>query len=194
MRLKYSLGAVLATIAATAAVVAGVTQPAFASNPGTIVNYGSGMCLQPLAGPFQTVTDNGVRIAQMPCNAGVAEQQWQSVFLGQGTDPLDSCSKIIGCPVVFQESYYYIINQTSHKCLDVTDARTNDQAEIQQYDCNGGGSEKWYQRSYAFGRTQYVNSRTGKCLDVPNATTNATYIWQYHCTNSNVAQAYTFPS
>lgn len=192
MRLKRSIGLLMATIAATLATVLVAGQPAFASNPGTINNLISWMCLQPLPGPFQTIYDNGVRIAQMPCN-GSTEQQWSAVQLGTGKDPLKQCGWT-GC-VYTPESYNYIINRLTNLCLDVTDARTDDRAEIQQYNCNGGGSEIWYKHPYIDQLFQYVNSRTAKCLDVPDGTVNATYVWQFHCTGgSNGAQAFVFPS
>lgn len=191
MRLKLSVGLLVATIAATVVTVTVAEQPAFANSPGTINNLNSWMCLQPVPGPFQTIYDNGVRIAQMPCTGG-AEQQWLPVQLGTGRDPLNCDSW--GCPVWIPEPYFYVINHLTNLCMDVTDARTNDRAEIQQFNCNGGGSEMWFKHPYSWGLTQYVNSRTGKCLDVPNQSVDATYVWQFHCTSSNVAQAFTFPS
>lgn len=151
-----SMAALVAQGGGVAQAAAAVGQPAVASNSGTIVNLGSGLCLQPVPDAFQNITDSGVRIAQKDCDSSVAEQKWQSLQVGtSGGQPI-----------------YYLINQLSNKCLDVTDSNTDDRAPIQQY----------------------VNSRTRKCLDVPNATTSPTYIWQYRCTDSNVAQAYTFPS
>lgn len=189
-RLRRSIGVLLAAIVSTVTVATVFTQPASASSPAGIVNYGSGMCLQPLPDAFQSIYDNNVRIAQMPCDGSPA-QLWQSFLLGEGRDPL-YCGGF-GCPVVSNESYYYVVNYLTGLCLDVRGASTADGAVIQQYACNGGGSEKWFKHPYSFGLTQYVNSRTAKCLDIPNATTSATYIWQYRCTSSNGAQAFTFP-
>jgi hypothetical protein len=151
------IGPLLATIVAAVSATAVVAQPASANSPGTVVNGGSGMCLQPLPGPFQTIWDGSVRVAQMPCN-GSPEQKWLPVLLGTGKNPLYACSGI-GCPVVTPEPYYYLVNSLTNLCLDVT----------------------------------YVNSRTAKCLDIPWATNDAAYIWQWHCTGGNVAQAFTFP-
>jgi hypothetical protein len=174
---KLKIGALLA--ATVASVTAGtlVGQPAFASNPDVIANYGSGLCLQPVPDSFQNIVDDGVRIAQEPCNSS-QEQKWQSLQVGSSG----------GQPT------YYLINQRSGKCLDVTDANTNDRAPIQQWTCNGGGSEMWIAKAYSFGRRQYVNSRTSKCLDIPNGSTSPGYIWQYRCTTNNTSQAFTFPS
>lgn len=187
--------ALLVVVASTVlATVVVERQPAGANSPGPIVNYGSGLCLQPYpvqAFPGQPVSiyDNGVRIAQVPCN-GSPEQQWLPVWLGNDHNPITPGGGL-GFPPL--EPYYYVINYLTGKCLDVTDAHTNDQAEIQQFNCNGGGSEKWYQHPNPFGHFQYTNYRTGKCLDIPGATTGQTFVWQYRCTNDNVAQMFTFP-
>jgi hypothetical protein len=95
------------------------------------LNYNSNLCLQPVPDPFQNITDNGVRIAQMVCGTTLSEQRWQ--FLQVGTSG--------------GRAYYYLINQRSGKCLDVTDANTSDRATIQQFDCNGGGSEMWFAKT-----------------------------------------------
>lgn len=179
MRLKIRTGVRLGVIAASLAMAAAVSQPAFADAPGSIDNIGSHLCLQPVPNQFQGPKDNGVRIAQMRCiitpqDPNYLAQQWQAVTLGKSGGSY----------------YYYLINQNSGKCMDVTDANTADHAPIQQWDCNGGGSEMWFMNVYAFGRYQYVNYRTSKCLDIPGASTSPTYIQQYHCTSSNVAQAY----
>jgi hypothetical protein len=192
LRLKPSIGVVLATVVSTVVAATMVGQPAYANNPGTIKSYRSGLCLEPVPGPFQSVYDNGVRIAQMPCN-GSAAQLWRSILLGQARSPLYKCS--FGCPEIPLQGYYYLMNNLTGRCLDVKDARTEDGAVIQQFSCNGGGSEKWFKhRNNLWPQyVQYVNSRTAKCLDVPYATTSASYIWQYHCTPLNVAQEFTFP-
>ena len=177
MRIKTRIGVLLAmaTVSVAAAITGG--QPAFANAPGPIVNP-NGMCLQPVPGAFQNINDNGVRIAQMTCNSSLSEQSWKPVQVGTSGG----------------EKLWYLVNQRTDKCLDVTGASSEDRAPIQQFDCNGGGSEKWLVRPYNFLRFQYVNSRTGKCLDIPGATTSAVYIQQYRCTTFNTAQAFTFPA
>jgi len=179
--------------AALSAVVAGVVvqQVAYADTTAPLVNQESNLCLQPLPDAFQSITDDGVRIAQMQCT-GRREQQWKVFQLGKAEDPL-SCHHA-GCVVFPNEPFFYVINDLSGKCLDVTDGNGNDRAPIQQWTCNGGASEKWFKHPYAFSRLQYVNSRTAKCLDVPNQTRDQTYLWQFHCTANNSAQAFSFPA
>jgi hypothetical protein len=163
-----------------------------------IVNRGTGLCLQPIGIQGQSIYANGVRIVQGPCN-GTAPQLWRAILLGQGTDPLDRCDSPLPCPRRAKESYYYVVNYLTGLCLDVKDASTRDGAVIQQYSCNGGGSEKWFERGSSSG-AMYVNARTGKCLDIPGGSTLVSYIWQYHCTDPNnpngpnLSQIFTFPN
>lgn len=131
--------------------------------------------------PGQYIGANGVRIAQMPCDSSVSAQVWEAEPAGHSSDG---------------QYLYYIVNYydpNNRECLDVTDANPNDKAPIQQWFCNGGGSEKWMKGSVSFGGEQYVNARTGKCLDVPYASYSPVYIWQYHCTSPNAAQAFNWP-
>lgn len=181
MRSKIKKSVRLGTIAASVALAVAVSQPAFAAGGWLpIINVGSSLCLQPLPTQSQSINGNGVRIAQEPCtgnsqNPYTDPQLWVAIPEGATSD---------GTP------YYYLYNKSSTKCMDVTDASTADHAPIQQFDCNLGGSEMWIMNKYDFGTTQYVNLRTSKCLDIPGASTSPTYIQQYHCTGSNVAQAY----
>lgn len=188
MRLSIRNGVRLAAIAASLALAAAVSQPAFAAGDwGPIINgggigAGSGLCLQPLPTQSQNINDAGVRIAQEPCannsqDPNYLPQQWHKVSKGTSNG----------------HTYYYMINQSSGECMDVTNANTADYAPIQQYYCNGGGSEMWITYKYDFGTFQYTNLRTSKCLDIPGATTSPTYIQQYHCTSSNTAQAFNVP-
>jgi len=157
-----------------------VSRPAFAGTP-LIQNRSSLLCLQPVPLPGQYIGANGVRIAQMPCDSSVSAQVWEAEPAGHSSDG---------------QYLYYIVNYydpNNRECLDVTDANPNDKAPIQQWFCNGGGSEKWMKGSVSFGGEQYVNARTGKCLDVPYASYSPVYIWQYHCTSPNAAQAFNWP-
>lgn len=178
MRLNIRKRARLYTIAASLAIMVAASQPAFAYVPGNIMNENSLLCLQPVPNAFQGPGGAGVQIAQEPCDDSTSTmdpQQWRAEIVG----------------ISGGQYMYYVKNQSDNKCLDVTNANTSDRAAIQQYYCNGGSSEKWFIYQYAFGGVQYVNYRTSKCLDVPYATTSPGYIWQYHCTSSNIAQSFT---
>src|SRR5262249_47404474 len=146
LRLKLKIGLLLAATMASVVAVNAVDQPAFASDPSFILNWNTSLCLQPVPDPFQNITDNGVRIAQVSCGFTLSEQKWQPLQVGTSGG----------------RAYYYLINQRSGKCLDVTDANTSDRATIQQFDCNGGGSEMWFVKPAnvpdgVFPRAQYIN-------------------------------------
>ena len=94
MRLKIRKGVRIGTIAASLALAAAVSQPAFAADWGPIINgggigVGSGLCLQPFPNQSQSINDNGVQIAQEPCANDAQDpnyypQQWLKV--GKGTN------------------------------------------------------------------------------------------------------------
>jgi hypothetical protein len=196
VRRLIARASVIALVAVTLAVV-GSAQPASASVPMPIVNMDSGLCLQPVA-TGGSIYDNNLPIWQMPCDPNKLEQKWRKVYLDNGGE--QDCVWIILFPVrcgfdrVF--NVFYVVNALTGSCLDVRDANRNDRAAIQQYACNGGGSEKWWLP----GSTQSVgmsvsfeNVRTGKCLDVPTGTLEPTHMQQYRCTANNGAQLFSVP-
>lgn len=164
-------------------------QPAHAS-VGSVVNFGSGLCLQPFAdsypGHVVSVYDNGIPIKQVACN-GSPEQQWTKVFIKYSQPPGAGCFG--GCVLTGQ--LYYMVNNLTGKCMDVKDASTSNGAPIQQWECNGGGSEQWW-LDETTGYQSYINARTKKCLDVPYGTFSQTTMWQYTC-NSTYAQLFSVP-
>jgi hypothetical protein len=93
------------------------------------------------------------------------------------------------------EPVVYLVNRETGKCMDVMNAGTYNGARIQQYTCNGGGSEKWLLHPTDLGLIQYTNYRTHKCLDVPGAATYQIAMQQYSCWRTgNAAQMYTLPA
>ena len=69
-----------------------------------------------------------------------------------------------------------IINRNSGKCLDVVNASTADQANVQQFICRGTANQRWYvipniipTTNAPDGTYRIVNMNSGKCLDVVNA-------------------------
>jgi hypothetical protein len=190
----------VAAFAATTVAVVGVAQPAHAAWPMPIANLDSGMCLQPIA-TDGSIYDNGAPIWQVPCN-GSPEQQWTKVFLEDGSR---DCSwwRIVTFPLGFRCGFdpvfhvYYLVNSLTGSCMDVRNASGNNRAEIQQWACNGGGSEKWWlpPSSGAVGmHVPIQNVRTGKCLDVPAGTLEPSHMQQYQCTPTNGAQLFTVPT
>jgi hypothetical protein len=189
-------GASVAVMAMVGVVV--TEQAAHAAGPAPIHNWASGLCMQPVPGDGGSIYDNGIPIWQVPCN-GSPEQNWKKILV-QSTKK-QQCNPLFiflpgrcGFDPIFFE--YYLVNQLTLSCMDVTDARTDDRVPIQQWQCNFGGSEKWYMppEDSAVGTFErFMNSRTGKCLDVPGGTLDATPMWQYHCTSNNGAQAFDIP-
>jgi Ricin-type beta-trefoil lectin domain len=183
-----------AATAVLATVVAG--QPAQANNPGPIVNQHSGKCLQPVPdsypGHVVDIYTNGIPVEQVACN-GSTEQLWTPVYLFTGTNPFQQNG--FGDPVLPLVDYYYVINYRTQKCMDFTNANSANGTRVQQWDCNGGNSEKWtpYWVNGAF--QKYVNNATHKCLDVPNQTTDQVIMQEWGCFDGtdNVAQMFTFP-
>ncbi|MEB3181159.1 MAG: RICIN domain-containing protein [Nostocaceae cyanobacterium] len=152
----------------------GITMPAWGRQ---IKNVGSQLCVDVA---MDASTNNGLAdgapVQQYPCHGG-DNQQWtvQLTFAG-------------GIDVEFPD-IYKIISQYSNKCLDVPiEAATNyglaDQAQMQQYTCNGGFNQGWiFEQLYAATATTpaiYLikNQGSGKCLDVPSGTANQVRLQQ----------------
>ena len=152
-RLRLSRGRTAITCAATALglmtalAVAGTPAMAAASNPSDItsaaasnsslvtpaavdlyyqfVNYNSGKCLDVTG----RSTANGAVIQQWTCLSGstAANQGWFFIPAARS-------------------GYYTVVNVNSNKCLDVTDRSTANGAIIQQYTCNGGTNQEWFEQ------------------------------------------------
>lgn len=191
---RLTVRAVVATMAVAAVAVVATAQPAHAAGPAPIVNYNSGLCLQPVSFGG-SIYDDGVPIWQVPCN-GSLEQNWTKVFLSDGHKDCPWWFPIGRCGFDPVLHVYYLVNQLTGKCMDVTDARGDNRAPIQQWQCNNGGSEKWWlpPSDGAIGTfVPFQNFRTGKCLDVPGGAVQSSNIQQYSCTANNGAQLFTLP-
>src|SRR4051794_30054247 len=125
-RVKLFLAAIIGSVL----VVTMVGGPASAGVPDRIVNYGSGLCIQP-----DDVYD-GSRVFQEACT-GALEQNWETLYLFDASDPVTPSGGWFGS-VAPPDPVYYVVNSLTGKCLDVTDANPNNGATIQQYNCNGG--------------------------------------------------------
>jgi hypothetical protein len=159
-----AVGTALALVTATLA----VAQPASAvGSLVTIVNQGSGLCLEVSPGD---IPYNGGRVRQSRCEPRPPERQlWQWVPVsGHG---------------------YYLINRANNKCLDVQDGRDADRTPVQLWDCTGYKGMYWH---FDLGRTTVVISEIGpRCLDVPAASLQpGVELQTYHCTPRNSAQTF----
>ena len=152
-RLRLSRGRTAITGAATALglmtalAVAGTPAMAATSNPSDIssaaasnsslatpaavdlyyqfVNYNSGKCLDVTG----RSTANGAVLQQWTCLSGstAANQGW--FFIPAATS-----------------GYYTVVNLNSNKCLDVTGRSTANGAVVQQWTCNGGTNQEWFEQ------------------------------------------------
>jgi hypothetical protein len=90
-----------------------------------LMSLGSGKCLAivPDGGDYSA---NGLGIQQQTCN-GADYQTWTVVWGG----------------FVNQIGTYQIVNQKSHKCLDLTDGNGADWTPVQQWACTGSTTMLW---------------------------------------------------
>ncbi|MEU4218239.1 arabinofuranosidase catalytic domain-containing protein [Actinoplanes sp. NPDC026623] len=76
--------------------------------------------------------------------------------------------------------------RTLGRCLDINGNGTANGTQLELYDCNGAGGQKWVQQADGSLR----NPQSGRCLDSPNgATGNGTRLQIWDC-NSSAAQKF----
>jgi hypothetical protein len=76
---------------------------------------------------------------------------------------------------------------TLGRCLDINGNGTANNTQVELWDCNGVGGQKWIQQTNG----SLLNPQSGRCLDSPNgATANGTRLQIYDC-NSSAAQVFT---
>ncbi|MFJ5613448.1 arabinofuranosidase catalytic domain-containing protein [Streptomyces sp. NPDC093221] len=75
---------------------------------------------------------------------------------------------------------------TIGRCLDINGNGTANNTQVELWDCNGVGGQKWIQRSDG----SLFNPQSGRCLDSPSAATgNGTRLQIYDC-NGSAAQKF----
>jgi hypothetical protein len=193
---RFAVRAAVTAVVA-AAVVVGTAQMASANAPAPIKNPNSGMCMQPLPLNGGTIYDNGIPIWQVPCN-GSPEQNWSRIFLSSGANNCGFPWFFGRCGFDPIDNIYYVVNQLTGSCMDVTNANSANHTPIQQWECNNGGSEKWWLPSPNVAQgsiSTFTNYRTNKCLDVPSQTTVQSPMQEYSCFDGmdNAAQIFTIP-
>jgi hypothetical protein len=71
--------------------------------------------------------------------------------------------------------------RTLNRCLDINGNGTANRTQVQLYDCDGAGGQKWIQQADGSLR----NPQSGRCLDSPSgATGNGTRLQIYDCNGS----------
>jgi hypothetical protein len=72
----------------------------------------------------------------------------------------------------FQHDFYWIVNEHSDRCLNVTGASTADLARIIQFTCQGNyTNDRWYIEDTGWGFFHIINENSRKCLNVSGAST-----------------------
>ncbi|MGY5034592.1 RICIN domain-containing protein [Streptomyces sp. 900116325] len=132
----------------------------------TVVNVGSGKCVDARAAG----TANGTAVQQYACNGSQA-QQWQFAATSGG--------------------FTQVGNRTdATKVWDVTDVSTADSALVQLWTYGGGNNQQWQAVAESSDTYHFVNRNSGKCLDVPSASTaDSVQLQQYTC-NGSAAQSF----
>ena len=125
-----------------------------------LINYGSGLCLQPEpeSGAYFI---NGLSIIQYFCldaDSVVATQQhWSLLFVKTGS--------VAGRSGSF--NLYHFVNDLTGQCLDDRDGNTADGAPVQQWTCNSSSTTMLWTIGRTVGQyAEFINSRSGKCLDI----------------------------
>jgi hypothetical protein len=160
------LTTMVSTLTLTLAAAPAANAAALPTGLTTVVNKGSGKCVDARSG----ATANGTAVQQYTCNSSTA-QQWQL----QATD-----------------SGYYRVNNGNNtaQALDVTGVSTADSALLQLWAYGGGTNQQWLPVVESDGSYHFVNRNSGKCLDVPSASTaDSVQLQQYTC-NGSAAQSF----
>ena len=144
-----------------------------------LINYGSGLCLQPEpeSGAYFL---NGLSIIQYFCldaDSVVATQQhWSLLFVKTGS--------VAGRSGSF--NLYHLVNDLTGQCLDDRDGSTADGAPVQQWTCNSSSTTTLWTIGRTVGQyAEFINSRSGKCLDIRGGSLQpGAYVQQYRCTTT----------
>ncbi|MET9048614.1 RICIN domain-containing protein [Streptomyces sp. NPDC004362] len=156
----------MTVVSAGAAPRASAAAAALPTSWATVVNSGSGKCLDARAAG----TANGTAVQQYSCNNSTA-QQWSFTSTSDG--------------------YVRINNRNDPaQVVDVTDVSTADGAPLQLWAYGGGDNQQWQPVDEGGGAYHFVNRHSGKCLDVPGASTaDSVQLTQYTC-NGTAAQRF----
>ncbi|MFF7198948.1 MULTISPECIES: arabinofuranosidase catalytic domain-containing protein [unclassified Streptomyces] len=107
------------------------------------------------------VANKGVAVQLWDCQSGAADQHWVH-------EP-DSSLRTLG------------------RCMDINGNGTANNTQVELWDCNGVGGQKWVQRADG----SLFNPQSGRCLDATDgATANGTRL-QIHDCNGTAAQVFT---
>ena len=166
---------------------------------GSLLNPQSGRCLDSPNG----ATANGTRLRIWDCNGSAAQKfsvNGGGTVIGPGAKCLDVAADDTGgdgAAVQLWDCQSYAVDQhwyhntngsleTLGRCLDIIGNGTALGTQVELWDCNGVGGQKWVQQTDG----SLLNPQSGRCLDSPNgATANGTRLRIWDC-NGSAAQKF----
>jgi hypothetical protein len=166
---------------------------------GSLLNPQSGRCLDSPSG----ATANGTRLQIWDCNGSAAQKfavNGGGPVAGPGGQCLDVAAddtggdgaavQLWGCQSWAVDQHWFHQSDQSLKtlgrCLDINGNGTAAGTQVELWDCNGVGGQKWVQQADG----SLLNPQSGRCLDAPNgATANGTRLQIWDC-NGSAAQKF----
>ncbi|MDP9124828.1 MAG: RICIN domain-containing protein [Pseudomonadota bacterium] len=93
-------------------------------------------------------------------------------------------------PDALADGTYTITSAYSGKCVDIASASTADSAQVQQYQCNGTGAQKFTLKNMGSGWYRLLNTNSGKAIDIAAASTADGAKVQQYTDNGTLAQRF----
>jgi len=167
-----------AAVAVSALSVIATGPASAADNDGsfTLVNYGSGKCIEVVPDSNGNYFTNGNVIQQRTCDGSPAQRWYISTLRIEGL------------------LADHLVNRFTNQCMDVKDGNQADRAVVQQWTCNADGtSMAWIPGPSSLdpAARSFTNWRSGKCIDIPGGSgQDFAKLQQYRCTDPNTAQSF----
>jgi chitinase len=93
-------------------------------------------------------------------------------------------------PGALADGTYTITSAFSGKCVDIAAASTANSAQVQQYQCNGTGAQKFAITNMGQGWYRLINTNSGKAIDIAAASTADGAKVQQYTDNGTGAQRF----
>ena len=93
-------------------------------------------------------------------------------------------------PGALADGTYTITSAFSGKCVDIAAASTANSAQVQQYQCNGTGAQKFAIANMGQGWYRLINTNSGKAIDIAAASTADGAKVQQYTDNGTSAQRF----
>ncbi|MEU9919014.1 RICIN domain-containing protein [Streptomyces sp. NPDC051001] len=85
--------------------------------------------------------------------------------------------------------YYNLVARNSGKCVDISEASSNDSVVALQYTCTGGLNQQWRMKDASSGYVSLITQHSGKCLEVGGSfTADGAAVKQYPCNGGSNQQ------